>query len=109
MSKLTDKPNYGYDTFSSSIRETYDAFALTTPPEFQARLKKAMDEQLPVKGAVRDPDGIVHEVVGNFTLCDLRWVILSVSRTTTVEGWFGWNILDTHDVDCLECIGDPGE
>lgn len=63
---------------------------------------------LPVSGSVRAPDGVVHGIVGNFTLCDLTWAI-DERETAHPQIVSGWAVVKGSTVTCLACWHDELE
>jgi hypothetical protein len=87
---------YTYDTFLEDIRRV--------APEWAAAAGVAKARQLPTKGSVRSPNGIVHEIVGDYTICNIQWAAYSKREGMSLRA-IGWEPCDGH-VTCLECIVD---
>lgn len=62
---------------------------------------------MPVNGCIQDPDGVVHDILGDYTKCDRPWYI----RSGPDERWkvnYGWSLPkdEAPAVTCLLCLGD---
>lgn len=71
-------------------------------PTFAKQLDDAFMEQLPFRGQVRSPNGLVHTIIGNYTACDIQWAAHSrkYERDLPVVGW-----KPCPDApSCLECV-----
>lgn len=77
------------------------------PEDFAEAVIKALGEQLPTTGSIRGPDGFVHDIIGDFTVCDQQWA-RSTPRGVAVplDGWNRFSIAERLPVSCMVCLGE---
>jgi hypothetical protein len=75
---------------------------VVAPKEWVKHLDDAFTHQLPTRGSVKSPNGLVHAIIGDYTYCDIQWCAYSrkEERNLRVVGW------ETGDapITCLECL-----
>lgn len=71
-------------------------FLTFAPKTWRDAFEKAAT--LPVAGRIIGPDGLIHDVVGNFTMCDLCWC---PSSKTVAPGWH--IVTGPAAATCLAC------
>ncbi len=72
------------------------------PKGWVGEFDEAMAGQLPTRGHVRSPNGLVHEIIGDFTYCDIQWAAFSKKQGKSLRV-IGWEPCDDK-VSCLECL-----
>ena len=89
-------------------RGILEAISAGAPPSWRKQLNDALMMQLPVRGQVRSPDGLVHEIIGDHTHCDVQWAAYSRKEERSLSV-VGWTVVDDA-VTCLGCVtGTPVE
>ncbi len=85
-----------YDTYAEDIRRL--------APDFAHAVGAALARQLPVKGSVRSPNGLVHEIIGDYTVCHIQWAAYSSRQGMSIK------VVDWEPCpdapSCLECVVD---
>lgn len=72
------------------------------PKDWVQHLDDAYAQQLPTRGSVRSPNGLVHEIIGEHTLCDIKWAAYSRKEQRVLKV-MGWEPCEDA-VTCLECV-----
>lgn len=61
----------------------------------------------PTSGTVRDRHGVVHQVIGDMTCCDLEWCRVTRSGLPqTRTGWSATGPEAIRPVTCAACLAD---
>lgn len=73
--------------------------------EQRAQFEEAAN--VPINGTIQDPEGVVHDIIGDYTKCDQAWYI----RSGPDERWrvnFGWTLPkgEAVAITCMLCIAD---
>lgn len=80
-----------------------EEFKRWMPPEWNAEMARAQAAQRPVRGAVRAPDAVVHDIIGNLTSCDIEWVIDDEWREMKKDS-SRWSPVEDGAITCFACL-----
>lgn len=80
-----------------------EEFKRWMPPEWNAEMARVQAAQRPVRGAVRAPDAIVHDIIGNLTSCDIEWVLDDEWREMKKEP-SRWSPVEDGAITCFACL-----
>lgn len=80
-----------------------DEWLRFAPTEWREECEAAAN--MPFKGPMQDPHGVVHEIFGNFTACGKQWAGQTrYGRTQHIQGWS--TPLEGAAFTCFACLHD---